>query len=319
MTHPPRLEVVGLAGLPDVRPGDDLAELLVAPLRAAGVREGDVVVVTSKVVAKAEGRVRRGVDRDFVIDEEARDVVAEWWGPAGRTVVARTRHGFVLAAAGVDASNTEPGTLVLLPEDPDASARALRRALLLRLGLHRLGVLLTDTMGRAWREGLVDLAVGCAGLAALDDLRGTTDAYGHRLGATVVAVADEVAAASELVRPKAAGVPAALVRGLDAYVGEGDGPGAAALVRAAASDRFGLGAREAVRAALRAYGSGRPAVPPAPDAAEQAAAAVRAALPGVVVEVVGDLVRVVGSDARAAEARVLLRVALAGEGLPPYR
>jgi coenzyme F420-0:L-glutamate ligase/coenzyme F420-1:gamma-L-glutamate ligase len=235
-------------------------------------------------------------------------------------VIARTRHGFVLAAAGVDASNTAPGTLVLLPADPDASARRLRAGLLAALGLSRLGIVVTDTMGRAWREGVVDVAVGCAGLTPLVDLRGTTDAYGNELDVTVVALADEAAAASELVRPKLGRVPVAVLRGLGAHVGAGDGPGGAALVRPASTDRFPLGAREAVRAAVRAYGSERPAVAATADGLEQAVAAVAAALPDVGLVVTDADVEVLADDAaRGLEAEVLLRVALAGEGVTGVR
>lgn len=311
-----RLEAIGLAGLPELRPGDDLAALLVPALQAEAARDGDVVVVTSKAVSKAEGRVVPGLDRDAAIDAETTAVVAEWTGPRGRTVVGRTRHGLVLASAGVDASNVEPGSVVLLPEDPDRSARALRDALQRALGA-RLAVVVTDTMGRPWREGLVDTAIGVAGLAPLDDLRGRTDRYGNDLGVTVVAVADEVAAASELVRRKLDGVPAALLRGLADWVTGEDGPGAAALVRDPAADRFPLGAREAVRAAVRACGAGgTPAVSPTPDALREAVEAVRAAVPEARLEATPAGVRVAAADAQVLlTAAVLLRVALAGEGL----
>ena len=243
-----KVELTGIGGLPEVATGDDLARLLGDALAAAGtgrVRDGDIVVVTSKVVAKAEGRVLTGVDRDRAIDAEAVRVVAE----RGRTRIVETRHGLVLAAAGVDASNTPPGTLVLLPEDPDASARRLRAALQQRFGV-RLGMLVTDTFGRPWREGLVDVAVGAAGVRVLDDVRGARDPYGNVLDATVTAIGDEVAAAAELVKGKLAGVPAALVRGLAWHVTEEDGPGARALVRRPDDDLFRLGTREAMRAAL---------------------------------------------------------------------
>jgi coenzyme F420-0:L-glutamate ligase/coenzyme F420-1:gamma-L-glutamate ligase len=189
------------------------------------------------------------VDRENAIDAETVRVVSEWTTPRGRTCIAQTRHGFVLAAAGVDASNVEPGTLVLLPEDPDGSARALRAALRERLGLS-VGIVITDTAGRPWRDGLVDFAVGAAGMTARDDLRGQTDGYGNELGVTVVAVADELAAATELVRTKLSGVPIAVVRGLAHVVTDDDGPGAAVLVRPADEDRFRLGTPEAMRAAV---------------------------------------------------------------------
>ena len=243
-------------GLPEVRPGDDLAGLLVTALASEdgpGLQDGDVLVVTSKVISKAEGRVVVGRDRDQVIDSESASIVAQWTGPHGRTVISRTRHGLVLAAAGVDASNTEPGSLVLLPEDPDASARALRQALRHALGVN-VGVVVSDTMGRAWRIGQTDAAVGAAGLSVVEDLRGSLDGYGRVLDATVRAVADEVASAADLVAGKALGVPAVVVRGLDHVVlpPDDEGPGAGALVRSEEEDRFRLGASEAIRQGLRA-------------------------------------------------------------------
>ncbi|PSK91715.1 coenzyme F420-0 gamma-glutamyl ligase [Haloactinopolyspora alba] len=247
----PRFEVVGLPGLPEVRPGDDLVDLLAPAVEAAPLADGDIVVVTSKIVSKAEGRVRTGVDRDEAIDAETVRTVSEWTTPRGRTSIAETRHGFVMAAAGVDASNVDPGTVVLLPEDPDASARALRDGLRRRFGV-RVGVVVTDTAGRAWRNGVTDFAVGTAGVLAADDLRGSSDPYGNDLGVTVVAVADELAAASELVRGKLAGVPVALVRGLAHLVldEDADDPGSTPLLRPMAEDRFRLGTPEAMRAAV---------------------------------------------------------------------
>lgn len=250
-----RLEALPVTGVGEVRPGDDLAEVLseAASTGPSGpLRDGDVLVVTSKVVSKAEGRLVQGTDRAAAVAAEAAEVVSAWDGPAGRTVVARTRHGVVLAAAGVDASNVPPGTLALLPLDPDRSAAGLREVLHRRLGV-RVGVLVTDTAGRAWREGQVDFALGAAGLVVLEDLRGALDPYGHRLDVTVTAVADEIAAAAQLVQGKLDRVPAAVVRGLDHLVtaAADDGAGAAALVRPAASDRFRLGTPEATAAGRR--------------------------------------------------------------------
>ncbi len=242
-----RFEVFGIAGLPEVRTGADLATLLAAA--DADLRDGDIVVVTSKIVSKSEGRVVDGADRDDAIDAETVRVVSEWTTPRGRTRIAETRHGFVLAAAGVDASNVEPGRVALLPPDPDGSARRIRRDLRERAGVD-VGVVLTDTAGRPWRDGVVDIAVGAAGVVVLDDLRGRRDAHGNELEVTVVAVADELAAATELVRTKLAGVPVAVVRGLSHLVSPADGPGAAALVRPPAEDRFRLGTPEAMRAAV---------------------------------------------------------------------
>jgi coenzyme F420-0:L-glutamate ligase/coenzyme F420-1:gamma-L-glutamate ligase len=246
--HDPTAFVVrGVAGLPEIRSGDDLGTLIAGA--APDLQDGDIVVVTSKIVSKAEGRIVRGVDRDEAIDAETARVVSEWTTPRGRTRIVQTHHGFVLAAAGVDASNVETGTVALLPENPDGSARRLRTALRDRLGV-RVGVVITDTAGRPWRDGLVDFAVGAAGVVARDDLRGRTDGYGNELGVTVVAVADELASATELVRTKLSGVPVAVVRGLGHLVTAEDGPGAAALVRPADEDRFQLGTPEAMRAAV---------------------------------------------------------------------
>ncbi len=226
-----------VTGIPDVRPGDDLAALIAG---AADLRNGDVVVVTSKIVSKAEGRVVQSATRDDAITAETASVVAT----RGSLRIVRTRHGLVLAAAGVDASNVAPGTVLLLPLDPDGSARALRSALARRLGV-RTAVIITDTAGRAWREGLVDIAIGVAGLAPLDDLRGQVDPYGNPLEMTVTAVADEIAAAAELVKGKIAGIPVAVVGGLGHLVTADDGPGAAAMVRRPEDDLFALGVAEA--------------------------------------------------------------------------
>ncbi len=247
-----RLRVRAVEGLPRLGSGDDLSGLLAAALAtpdpsADGLADGDVVCVSSKAVAKTEGRVMVA-DRDAVTEAETVRVVAR----RGPLRVVRTRHGLVLAAAGVDASNTEPGTVVPLPLDPDASARRLREELAVRTG-RNVAVVVTDTAGRAWREGQVDIAVGCAGLPAIVDLAGRTDAYGIVLEVTAPAVADEVAAAADLVLGKAALTPAAVVSGLAHLVlpaGE-HGPGAAALVRPEAQDLFGLGAHDAVLAAVR--------------------------------------------------------------------
>ena len=226
------LSVVPLPGLPEVRAGDDLAELISALLPTAswpdgssGLRDGDVVVVTSKVVSKAEGRVVPAVDREDAITAESVRLVAARTTPTGRLRIVETRHGFVMAAAGVDASNTEPGTVVLLPLDPDASARALRARLHTTAGV-RLAVVITDTFGRPWREGLTDAAIGAAGLEVLDDHRGRLDAHGRTLDMTVTSIADEIASATDLVKGKATGLAVAVVRGLAEFVLDDDGPGA---------------------------------------------------------------------------------------------
>jgi coenzyme F420-0:L-glutamate ligase/coenzyme F420-1:gamma-L-glutamate ligase len=232
--------VIPVGGLPEITAGADLAGLIAEA--ATGLADGDIVVITSKIVSKAEGRVVRA-GRDDAIDAETVRVVAR----RGRTRIAETRHGLVLAAAGVDASNTPPGTVVLLPEDPDGSARRLRKALRDRLGV-RLGVLVTDTLGRPWRTGQTDAAIGAAGVAPVRDYRGTADTFGTPLEVTVAAVADEIAGAADLVKGKAAGIPVAVVRGLADLVTEADGPGARALVRAVADDMFRFGSADVLAA-----------------------------------------------------------------------
>jgi len=245
------LMVVGVAGLPEITPDQDLATLLAAgcaravwPDGSAGLRDGDIVVVTSKVVAKSEGRVIAAHDREAAITAETVDVVATRENP-GRppTRIVRTNTGLVLAAAGVDASNTPDGTVVLLPVDPDESARRLRAALVAGCGVS-VGVIITDTLGRAWRLGLTDHAIGAAGVVVLDDHRGRSDSFGRPLEQTVIAIADEVAAAADLLKGKASGVPAAIVRGLGHFVAD-SAPGATAMVRPPAEDLFGLGTAEA--------------------------------------------------------------------------
>jgi coenzyme F420-0:L-glutamate ligase / coenzyme F420-1:gamma-L-glutamate ligase len=230
------LTVSGVPGLPEIGAGADIAGLICAA--APDLRDGDILVVTSKIVSKAEGRVIRA-DRERAIDDEAVRVVAR----RGPTRIVETRHGLVLAAAGVDSSNTAPGTVVLLPEDPDGSARRLRKALGERLGI-KVGVVVTDTMGRPWRVGQTDTAIGAAGIAPLRDHRGQPDTFGNTLEVTVAAVGDEIAAAADLVKGKTTQVPVAIVRGLAELVTDSDGPGAAALIRPAAEDMFRLGAAD---------------------------------------------------------------------------
>jgi coenzyme F420-0:L-glutamate ligase len=252
------VELVPIHGLPEVRAGDDLAALVLAGVRAGGgsFEDGDVVVVTQKVVSKAEGRVVPELPDGkaaWVARESARVVARR-----GDLLIVQTHHGLVCANAGVDASNVGEGMLSLLPEDPDASAASLRTALETATG-RRLAVVITDTFGRAWRQGLVNVAIGCAGLPSVIDLRGSTDAVGRVLEVTVEAVADEVAAASGLVMGKSDGVPVAIVRGLAL-----DGPElpARALIRTPAEDLF----RESPAEALRAVGP-RAVAPGEPDQA----------------------------------------------------
>jgi coenzyme F420-0:L-glutamate ligase/coenzyme F420-1:gamma-L-glutamate ligase len=262
------ITVTGVAGLPEITAEANLAELIVAA--APGLADGDILVVTSKIVSKAEGRVV-SAGRDDAIAAETVRVVAR----RGPTTIAQTRHGLVMAAAGVDRSNTAPGTVVLLPEDPDGSARRLRKAIAGQTG-KTIGVLITDTMGRPWRNGQTDAAIGAAGVRPLRDHRGQPDSFGNVLEVTVAAVADEIAAAAELVKGKTDQVPVAIVRGLAELVigtdgpddpagrgspaGDGgpvshadvsgeygaDGPGAAALIRPAAEDMFRLGAADVI-------------------------------------------------------------------------
>lgn len=237
-------------GLPEVQPGDDLLALLVAVLRADAAAEpghamvdGDVLVLTSKVVSKAEGRVVAADDREQAITDETVRVVATREHARGVTRIVENRLGLVMAAAGVDASNTPAGTVLLLPEDPDASARALRAGLQEAFGV-RLGLLVTDTAGRPWRQGVTDLTIGAAGVRLLDDLKGQLDSFGRPLEMTVTATADEIASAAELVKGKAAGRPLAVVRGLD-VVTDDDGPGARTLARVGDDDMFHQGSAEA--------------------------------------------------------------------------
>ena len=246
------VELHPIEGLPEVRRGDDLAALLAPRLTLLGTRTGDVIVVTQKIVSKAEGRVvpEEAEGHAAWVERESVRVVAR----RGDLVIAETRHGFVCANAGVDASNVAPGFLTLLPEDPDGSAERIRAGLEGLLGVS-LGVVVTDTFGRPWRRGVVNVAIGCAGLPALVDLRGTEDHTGRVLNATVVALADEIAAASGLVMAKAARVPAALVRGV---LAEGLASPASGLVRGPSEDLF----RESpllsisARRTIRSFGPG---------------------------------------------------------------
>ena len=238
--------VIGVTGLPEITAGSDLAALIAD---AADLRDGDILVVTSKIVSKAEGRVV-AAPREQAIEAETVRVVAR----RGPTTIAQTRHGLVLAAAGVDESNTAPGTVVLLPEDPDKSARRIRKALHHRTGLS-LGVLVTDTMGRPWRAGQTDNAVGAAGVIPLRDHRGEPDTFGNILEVTVAAVADEIASAADLVKGKSRHVPVAVVRGLAGLVTEPDGPGARAIIRPADEDMFRFGSADVplARRTIRAF------------------------------------------------------------------
>ncbi|MGH8935380.1 MAG: coenzyme F420-0:L-glutamate ligase [Acidimicrobiia bacterium] len=231
------VEIHPIRGIPEVVQGDDLAELLMRGLAESGIElaDRDVVVVTHKVVSKAEGAVVElgGDDPDAyraLVEEEAASILRR----RGELIIAETRHGFICANAGVDRSNVPTGWAVLQPRDPDRSAERLRRRLSRAAGAD-VAVVITDTFGRAWRRGLADVAIGVAGMPAVLDLRGTPDATGRLLEVTEIALADEVAAAADLVMGKATGIPAAVVRGLAYPPGRGR---AAELVRPIEEDLF---------------------------------------------------------------------------------
>jgi coenzyme F420-0:L-glutamate ligase/coenzyme F420-1:gamma-L-glutamate ligase len=237
--------VFAVEGIPEIHPGDDLARLLGDALDGT-LEDGDILVITSKIVSKAEGRIIEAADREDAITAETKRLVASREHKGGTTRIVETHLGLVMAAAGVDASNVPDGTIALLPLDPDASALALATSLRARLGV-AVGVILSDTFGRPWRDGQTDVAIGAAGLHVVDDLRGSTDSQGRLLEVTVPAIADELAGAADLVKGKAAGRPVAVVRGLARFVTELNAPGAKRLVRAAELDMFRLGSDEADR------------------------------------------------------------------------
>lgn len=238
-----RLEVLAPDGAPEVAEGDDLASLVSGLVELV---DGDVVVVTSKVVSKSEGLVRAG-DRDAALTDETVRVVAR----RGHTTIVRNRLGLTMAAAGIDASNVPAGTIAFLPRDPDASARGIRERLAELTGT-RVAVVVTDTAGRAWRNGQTDIAIGAAGLVVAVEHAGRVDAHGNALAVTLPAVADEIASAAELAQGKLSGRPFAVLRGrADLVLPPGEhGTGARTLVREEGGDLFGFGAREAVARAL---------------------------------------------------------------------
>jgi coenzyme F420-0:L-glutamate ligase/coenzyme F420-1:gamma-L-glutamate ligase len=305
---PLAVTAVGVPGLPEVRAGDDVAQLILAALEANGqhLADGDVLVISSKIVSKAEGLAVAADGRERVVADETVRLVAERRTPRGLSQVVQAAAGPVMAAAGVDASNTAEGTVLTLPVDPDGAARDLRMRLR-ATGAPRVAVVVSDTAGRAWRRGQVDFALGCAGLVVVDDLRGTVDSSGHLLEVTERVVADEVAALADLVKGKVAGVPVALVRGLAALVTDDDGPGAESLLRDPASDWFRLGHVEAVRAALAAGSTRPPSVEPPsvlPEpVAHRAARAAEVALSGA-----ADLPRDLPHEVKEAEDGVRIRV-----------
>jgi coenzyme F420-0:L-glutamate ligase/coenzyme F420-1:gamma-L-glutamate ligase len=240
--------VFAVGGLPEVTAGDDLVALIGDAIAAdpRGIEHGDVLAVTSKIVSKSEGRTAPEADRDRVITEETVRVVAERTQPDGRvTRIVENRLGIVGAAAGVDASNTAGGTILRLPADPDASAARLRAGLEARFGV-ALGVIVTDTLGRAWRIGQTDIVIGASGVRLVVDLAGTVDAGGRPLGVTAPAVGDELAGAADLVKGKSAGTPVAVIRGVGQLL-DADAPGARVLQYPPERDWFRRGSEEAYR------------------------------------------------------------------------
>ena len=241
MTGP--LTIRAVDGIGEIEPGDDLAVIVHAHL-AEPLATGDVVVVTSKIVSKAAGLATRG-DRDDLLDAETDRVVAR----RGATRIVRTHHGLTLAAAGIDASNIAAGTVIALPPDPDADARILRDRLVELSGVE-IAVIVTDTAGRAWRVGQTDIAIGAAGIHPSLSFDGVTDPYGNPLVVTAPAVADEIAGAADLVAGKLGGRPVVVVSGLPVELLDPSAAGAASLIRDEDGDLFGLGARDAVLAAV---------------------------------------------------------------------
>lgn len=343
------LVVTPLPGMPEVEPGDDLAALVVAALARAGLdlRDGDVLVVSSKVLSKAQGLLLRQADpsaggaaldraaevarqRQAAIEQESVRVVAERISPTGLTQVVETLSGPIMAAAGVDASNTGAADLLLLPRDPDEAATALRAAVLSRwtaddaASLPHVGVVISDTAGRPWRVGQTDFALGAAGVRLTEDLRGSVDAHGRALQVTERCLGDELASAADLVKGKAAGVPVAHVRGMPGVVADRT-PGARSLVRTGVADWFALGSAEAVRAALgtspgtersRAAGIAATGPEPLPVRMARAVHVATAPLDGVRADVRDDRVVLSAPDAfGAGYAAARVEVALWGEGL----
>jgi coenzyme F420-0:L-glutamate ligase/coenzyme F420-1:gamma-L-glutamate ligase len=255
------MQVVAVPGLPRIDSSSNLAQLIfdasiLWPDHTSGLTDGDIVVITSKVVSKAEGNVVASDNRDELIDSQSVRTLATKHHARGTTRIVQTHHGLVLAAAGIDASNVEAGTVVLLPQDPDASAQRIRKELQTLTG-KQLAVVITDTMGRAWRNGLTDNAIGIAGLLALDDHTGKQDQFGRTLEMTVIAIADEIASAADLVKGKSLGNPVAIVRGMSQYVTTDDGLGAAPLIRAQEEDLFWLGTAEAIQEGHRTAAANR--------------------------------------------------------------
>lgn len=256
--NPSVLQVWGLLGIPEISPGDDLVAVIVAAADGA-LRDGDILVVTSKIVSKAEGRYLPADQRDEALARESVRVVAR--DAEGTVRIVESRLGIIAAAAGIDASNTPDGLILLLPEDPDASARALAAGVRAATGA-RVGVIVSDTLGRAWRDGQTDAAIGAAGVAVFEELQGQVDASGKPLHITRPCVADELAAAGDLVKRKASGCPVAVIRGRADLVGDLDLPGARSILRPRERDFFPVGAREAY---AEGFAAGRVAAAAAPE------------------------------------------------------
>ncbi|ALJ21836.1 coenzyme F420-0:L-glutamate ligase [Microbacterium sp. No. 7] len=242
------LTVFAPTGIGEVRPGDDLAALILAT--GVALEDGDILVVTSKIVSKAEGRYVQAADREEAITAETVRLVASRTIDGHTMRIVENRLGMVAAAAGVDASNTPDGWILLLPEDPDASARALAHRLREETGA-TVGVIVSDTLGRPWRAGQTDVAIGAGGVHVVEDLRGTVDAGGKPLNVTTPCVGDELAAAADLVKGKASGNPVAVVRGRGDLVGPLTLPGARSIVRSSDRDLFRLGTDEALAQGYR--------------------------------------------------------------------
>ena len=237
------LQIFALDGIGEVRPGDELAALTVAAADGR-LRDGDILAVTSKIVSKAEDRFVQADDREQAITDETVRLVASRETPGGTVRIVQNRLGIIAAAAGVDSSSVPVGTVLLLPEDPDRSARILVDAIREQLGI-RVGVIVTDTLGRAWRVGQTDAAIGIAGMDAVEDLRGTRDEYGQEMNVTITATADAIAGAADLVKGKAQGLPIAVIRGLGHLVHDEPRPVSAAdLLRPHEEDMFHTGAAE---------------------------------------------------------------------------
>lgn len=254
----PRYTVWGVPGLPEIGAGDDLVALIAEAIDAsvnedadAALRDGDILVITSKIVSKAEGMQVPVADRERAIAQDTVRIVAERVHPGGVTQIVETRHGLIMAAAGIDTSNVPDGLALRLPEDPDGSARALCTGLRARFGVS-LGIIVTDTLGRPWRVGQTDVAIGAAGIIVTDDLRGGVDANGRPLNVTITVLADELAGAADLVKGKASGIPVAVVRGLARLVTDLDAPGARTLVRSVDEDMFRFGSAEAYQLGYQA-------------------------------------------------------------------